>query len=322
MTAPRIPIEPFADFAAASRAALELLQDQLGMGLWMVTRTAGDDWIILGASNREARYAVSDGDVFRWSDSFCSRMVRGEGPNIAPCAAEVASYRDAPIARQLPIGSYVGIPLRTAAGELFGTVCAIDPEERTTALEAAAPLLDVIGRLLATVLDRDLRLGAEARRAERAEAAAMRDELTGLWNRRAWEQLRASEESRCRRYGHSACVLSIDLDGLKAVNDTEGHGAGDQLLRRAACALRNGVREQDVVARVGGDEFAVLLVECLEEQGRIVQGHHREGLDCERVSASIGFARREPVRGLDHAWSHADEAMYEEKRARKGGTRC
>ena len=134
-------------------------------------------------------------------------------------------------------------------------------------------------------------------------------------------QFRASEESRCRRYGHAACVLSIDLDGLKAANDTEGHDAGDRLLRRAAGALRSGVREQDVVARVGGDEFVVLLVECQEEQGRIVQRHLREYLDRERVSASIGFARREPARGLDHAWTHADEAMYVDKRARKGTAR-
>jgi diguanylate cyclase (GGDEF)-like protein len=145
----------------------------------------------------------------------------------------------------------------------------------------------------------------------------MLDELTGLWNRRAWERFRETEEARCRRYGHSACVLSIDLDGLKAANDQRGHEAGDELLRRAAQALRQGVRDQDVVARVGGDEFAVLLVECTEEQGRVVEQRLRAQLRCASVAASLGFARREPATGLDQAWARADAAMYCEKRARK-----
>jgi diguanylate cyclase (GGDEF)-like protein len=91
------------------------------------------------------------------------------------------------------------------------------------------------------------------------------------------------------------------------------------LLRRAARALKSSLREQDVVARVGGDELAVLLVECQEKQGRAVECRLRGHLDREQVAASVGFARRDPVAGLNQAWSRADEEMYREKRARKGG---
>lgn len=313
----RVFLEPYADFSAASRAALDLLQDRLGMGLWMVTRVTGGEQIVLGAVHRGSQYPVQEGDVFRWSDTFCARMVAEDAPQCAPCVSEIAAYRQAPAAQGMAIAAYVGIPLRTADGELFGTLCAIDPLPHPELERGADLMLTIVGRLLSTVLERDLRLAAEARRSEKAEAAAMLDELTGLWNRRAWERFRETEEARCGRYGHSACVLSIDLDGLKAANDQRGHEAGDELLRRAAQALQRSVREQDVVARVGGDEFAVLLVECTEEQGRGVEQRLRAQLTRDEVAASIGFARREPAAGLDQAWARADEAMYREKRAHK-----
>lgn len=317
----RVLLDPFVDFTMASRFALEFLRKQLGMGLWLVTRVSGAEQIVLAAASREDQYPIGEGDVFRFSDSFCSRMVTGEGPQFAPRAAEVAAYREAPAAKAMTIGAYMGVPLCTAEGELFGTLCAIDPSPQPETRMAVDPLLQIIGRLLATVLDRDLRLTAESRRVEKAEAAAMLDELTGLWNHRAWDRFRAAEESRCRRYGHCACVLSLDLDGLKVANDTRGHAAGDDLLRCAARALKHGLREQDIVARVGGDEFGVLLVECQADQGKAVERRLREHLENEQVAASIGFARRDPATGLDQAWSRADEAMVRDKRDRQSRRR-
>ena len=153
----RVSLEPFGDFTLASRAALDLLQEQLGMGLWMVTRVSGGEQIVLGAAHRGSDYPVHEGDVFCWSDTFCARMVAEEGPQCAPSVAEIASYRAAPAARGLRIGAYVGIPLRTADGQLFGTLCAIDPVPQPALAKVADPLLTTVGRLLATVLDRDTR---------------------------------------------------------------------------------------------------------------------------------------------------------------------
>ncbi len=321
MSVDRIVLEPFADFEAASRAALDCLQLQLGMSLWMVTRAAGEDQIVLGTADRNSGYPIHPGDVYRWSDGFCARMVAGRAPQYAPRVAAIEAYARAPVAQALTIGAYVGIPLRRADGALFGTLCAIDPSPQSDDFATNAdPLLQVIGRLLATVLDRELQLTSDARRIEKAEAAAMVDQLTGLWNRRAWEHFRETEEARCRRYGHSACMMSIDLDGLKHANDTYGHEAGDELLRGAARALKGSVREQDVVARIGGDEFAVLLVECDEQGGGGSERRVRDNLARLDVAASIGFARREASADLTEAWSRADEAMYRDKRARKGAT--
>src|SRR4051812_30560722 len=106
------------DFAGASQEVLAFLQGRIGMDLWMVTRTDDADWVVLSCADRA--YGVEPGTVFRWADTVCSRMVRGEGPRVAPRAADVAAYADAPIRAELDVGAYVGVPLIDDHGELFG----------------------------------------------------------------------------------------------------------------------------------------------------------------------------------------------------------
>ena len=99
----------FADFPTAATAVLEFLQDRLGFDLWMVTRTVGDDWIVLQVADKG--YHVNSGDVFKWSDSFCSRMVTGVGPRVAPSTDDIACYAVAPIRDRVTINAYIGVPL-------------------------------------------------------------------------------------------------------------------------------------------------------------------------------------------------------------------
>jgi diguanylate cyclase len=153
-------------------------------------------------------------------------------------------------------------------------------------------------------------------RAERAEAEASIDVLTGAASRRQWERTLEIEEQRCARYGHPACVVAIDLDGLKRVNDTSGHQAGDDLLRSTAGALTSATRAIDVVARVGGDEFAVLAVDTDLVTGRVLAARLSEALANAGVPASLGLAERTPEAGLAEAWSQADDRMYSTKRRR------
>jgi diguanylate cyclase len=304
--------EPFADFSSAAQGVLRLLHNRLGFDLWMVTRTEGDDWIVLHAEDHG--YGVQDGTVFRWADSFCARMVEGQGPRIAPRSEAVPTYATAPIGQQVRIGAYVGVPLSRADGSLFGTLCAIHPAPQPAAIQAEQPLVELLSSLLSTILGAELRAAEEARKAERAQAEALLDPLTGLFNRRGWDQLVAAEEERCRRYGHPACVVSLDLNDLKVVNDTHGHAAGDELLRRCGDALRSSVRHQDVAARLGGDEFAVLCVECDPVYIHSLVGRIRATLLDQDISASIGFASRHPASNLVETLHQADVAMYAEKR--------
>lgn len=303
------------DFAAASQVTMAFLRHRLGFKLWMVTRTEGDDWIVLFAD--DAGYGVHAGQVFRWSDTMCSRMVMDKGPNIAPDVNAVPVYAGAPIKQKMDIGAYVGIPLRRTDGSLFGTLCGIDPNPQPGEIREDLEMVTLLAELLSSLLNAELNAADAGRRAERAELDATRDSLTGLYNRRGWDMLLQREEERCRRYGHSACMVSIDLDDLKFINDTQGHAAGDALLLRAGKALQAVTRACDVVARLGGDEFAMLMVECDYFDAQALLLRVQETLIAYDVRASLGMAMRKAGYDLEEAFAMADAEMYRAKRSRK-----
>ncbi len=153
---------------------------------------------------------------------------------------------------------------------------------------------------------------------------AQRDSLTGLWNRRRFEDDLAKQIARCRRYGDEAALLVLDLDGFKEINDTLGHLAGDDVLRALADGLSQRLRASDSAARIGGDEFALLLPNVGDAEARAVTADvaarltefvHRH-LDRDvHLSLSIGVALLdETVGGVSEAFTAADRAMYEDKR--------
>ena len=316
MESASFPFGPAVDFGSASKRALAFLHESLGMALWMVTRLEGENWIVLTSADRG--YGVKPGDVLRWSDSVCSRMVQGFGPRIAPVIDLVPAYRDAPIGRQFSIGSYVGVPLQSADGAFFGTLCAFDPAPRPDLPANALELAELLGELLSGILVLELTVEETERAADWAQQEGATDELTGLFNRRGWENLVAAEEDRCRRHGNSAAVVVIDIDGLKVVNDAHGHGAGDDLLRRCATAIGRTTRDHDAAARLGGDEFGVLLVEADAAGAAEFAARLGEALAAEAVGASIGFATRTLQEGIYGAAVEADRRMYEAKRTRYG----
>ncbi len=317
MQPPGLDLTPFEDFESASRAVLAWLHHQLGFRLWMMTRTDGNDWTVL--QTEDHGYDVPEGTVFRWADSFCSRMIEGLGPRAAPVAASIEAYRAAPISQYVPIGAYIGVPVYREDGTLFGTLCAIDPEPMDESIVDHLPLVELMARLLGTVLAFDIMTTRQARQLERVRQQAITDELTGLLNRRGWEQQVAAEESRARRYGNPACVIMIDLDDLKEVNDTLGHPEGDALIRRAAECLSRSVRDSDIVARPGGDEFSVLAVECNLAGGQALHDKISATFEDNGINASVGLAIRDPKTGFDAAIAAADRAMYAEKERRRTG---
>ena len=134
-----------------------------------------------------------------------------------------------------------------------------------------------------------MRLAAEVERLERELAAARSqmaalearadvDPLTDVLNRRGFERELKRSLAYVKRYGPSAALLYLDLDGFKAVNDRHGHAAGDAVLKAVAMVLSRHVRASDVVARLGGDEFAVLLWN-IDRGGCAQEGAHHRGGD-------------------------------------------
>ena len=155
---------------------------------------------------------------------------------------------------------------------------------------------------------------------------AMYDLLTGLFNRRAFDDLMHRELSLRDRHGHGLSMVMIDLDHFKAVNDTYGHPAGDATLMRIADVLVENVRESDVVGRLGGDEFAVILSQAdtdtaSEKAVSLVEKIEEQPLDWngEEIPIQVSYGLY-TFRGGDtagDALAAADRAMYEHKMAHK-----
>jgi diguanylate cyclase (GGDEF)-like protein len=308
-------------FSQAGREVLHYLKQHLGFDLWMITRVNGDDWIVLQAEDQG--YQVVEGDVLKWSDSFCSQMVQGLGPNIAPCAMQVITYANTPIAQKLPIESYVGYPIVFADGELFGTLCGIDPKQQPADLERQAPLLSLLSQLLSRLLQLEWQHIQTLRENQRLANEALTDPLTGTYNRRAWQAFMTSEEHNCRTFGNEACLFVLDLNDLKKVNDHGGHLAGDELIQTTVSSIQSALAVSDVLARLGGDEFAILAVDRDESSAQTLFQQLQQRLDQAHVSVAIGMAMRDHHGTLDDAFIIADQRMYEHKRQiKENATDC
>jgi diguanylate cyclase (GGDEF)-like protein len=172
-------------------------------------------------------------------------------------------------------------------------------------------------RLLATLIDSEQRADRSHRRALRAEEESMTDDLTGLPNGRGWWRALLREASRCDRYGLAAVVAVVDLDELKVINDTQGHLAGDLLLRTLGETLTAAVRDSDVVARLGGDEFGVLAVDYQRPLPDTMVDRLRAGLEAAGIRASVGADVYRTGDIIDDTFHRADSDMYLVKRARR-----
>ena len=303
-------------FDQACVAVVDFLKDAVPLGYWSVSRYDGERQLYLQV--RDDSYGTSAGDSHSWDGSLCRRMVAG-APQVAPDAMAVPEYAAAGVSGQLPIGAYVGVPLQSEDGQLFGTLCGLDPAPQDEALREHAPLLALLGSLLTTILQSDLARAEVERSAERSEREAETDVLTGLGNRRRWARFLAAEEVRLRTFGDPAAVLVLDLDGLKAVNDGRGHAAGDDLICRAAKVLRRQLRDHDLLARLGGDEFGVVATRITPGQVPSLVTRLRSALDDAGIAASVGSAPYALADGLGAAWEQADLNMYADKQRRRAG---
>jgi diguanylate cyclase (GGDEF)-like protein len=154
---------------------------------------------------------------------------------------------------------------------------------------------------------------------------AVTDPLTGLYNRHKLDEALAIEVERARRYDRPLSLIMIDLDGLKSFNDKHGHPAGDKVLRIVAEAIRSQIRTVDLPARIGGDEFLILLPEADLDAAtlvavRICSKITSTSFKGELLSVSAGVAQWSPTYSDAEGFLEAvDQAMYQAKRA--GGRR-
>jgi two-component system, cell cycle response regulator len=222
---------------------------------------------------------------------------------------------------------YVYIIVMTGDDQDDGVIEALDAGADDY-LHKGAPPAELRARL--RVAERIVTLEQRLRRTLESKARqAASDPLTGLSNRRTFDQRLNAEFKRARRFAESVSVLLIDADNFKQVNDQYGHQVGDEVLRRLAATLRESLpREYDVLARVGGEEFATILPHTSRENAAIVAERLRAAIESASfptaagmlsITISIGVGslsnrlRAEPQTTLD-VLDEADRGLYESKR--------
>ena len=287
--------EKFGSFGEAADAVVAMMEQLLHLDVWLVTRVYDEEWIVLHTYGYGGFKA---GDVMPLKATICNQLLQGNGPNIAPNIAEVPAYAQAPVTKLHPVGCYVGAPL-VINGAVYGVLCGMSEKPGPAEMTAQTPHLVTAARTLSTILGGKLESEALERRVERAENEALIDDMTGLYNRRGWDQLVAHEQARGRRYGHRHAVFFMDIDGLKRINDEQGHEAGDVAIVRAAEAIRSVTREHDVAARLGGDEFALLAIETDGSEAAVLSERLGAAFRDSGVSVSIGYARADAPLDLD-----------------------
>jgi diguanylate cyclase (GGDEF)-like protein len=192
-------------------------------------------------------------------------------------------------------------------------------------------MIALVGLSVAALLAALVLIWSRSERMQELKRQASQDSLTGLKNRRRFEEDLRSELARSHRYEVAGALLMLDLDHFKQVNDTLGHPAGDRVISEIAAVLRGRTRETDVLARLGGDEFAIVLPRCdLDEAEDVaaeiataIRERMRAEKDVPPITASIGIAPFGAGQRLSYetVLGRADAAMYEAKGAGRDSVR-
>jgi diguanylate cyclase (GGDEF)-like protein len=239
--------------------------------------------------------------------SFCGHAILSDDVLMVPDATKDGRFLDNPLVVGSPdIRFYAGCPIAGPGGAKLGTLCLIDQLPRELSAEEIQTLRD-----LADMVENEIA----------TSNLAVTDSLTGLGNRRGFDMAAPLVLEINRRKSIDSALLYLDLDKFKAINDGFGHAEGDRALQEFASLLRSALRVSDVIARVGGDEFVVLLSGTSEYEGALQRlrgslvtrnevGTHRYRLE---TSVGIAILRREEHETLDLLLHRADEAMYLEK---------
>lgn len=211
------------------------------------------------------------------------------------------------------VASMICVPLFHEAGAI-GVLKVLSTRRHGFSAEDLATL-----QLLAEIIAVSLH---QAGQYQTARHDSLHDALTGLGNRRAFDERLAREIDRHNRYSNPLCLALLDLDHFKTVNDRDGHPAGDEVLRQVATILTKRMRTVDACFRIGGDEFAVLLPETSAAGAKLAIGRAESDILATRlgegtIGVSAGVVEAEGTISAKNLIDRADAVLYETKRAKK-----
>jgi diguanylate cyclase (GGDEF)-like protein len=242
-------------------------------------------------------------------ESFCRYTIKEDEPVIVPDATQDARFKDNPhVTSPNGVRFYAGMPLRTPDGENIGTICAIDSKPR----QFSSHEIEIFKELARVAMSE-----LELRR------LATTDGLTGVNTRRAFKEDAQKYVSLARRHRSQLSVIALDIDRFKSINDTYGHASGDTVLRAVAKAVQTELRASDLLGRIGGEEFAIILPDADAKAATAVAEKLRHAVLALKfpgshppitVTASFGVATLDPgTDDFDSLLLKADEALYEAK---------
>lgn len=311
----------FFDFTDATASVLDLLEKQLpDCAVFVAYHDEDAELLRIVDFRGEPIYGITNGQTM----PLMTDGARPDAP-VDPAPAILAN----PVVRD--VRSFIGIPLVLNDGVHFGTLCAIANVGDRFARNDVE-LLTVLGRVIINELDREVMQQEMQQRNEdllrhnrRLRVDAFTDALTGVSNRRGFERALAREWKLSHRGTVESFLVLIDLDEFKSVNDHFGHAAGDEMLRLCARALTDAGRETDVIGRIGGDEFAAILIGCAtSDEAQVFAERASERLEeflrdnDAKVTFSAGHQGLADSPSPLRAMELADQAMYWQKRTRSG----
>ena len=245
--------------------------------------------------------------------SFCGHTILGDNTFYIEDATKDERFADNPLVAGPPhIRFYAGHPLRAPSGEKMGTLCIIDSKPKKLSNDDLLALED-----LAAIVDQELA----------AVQLATMDELTNISNRRGFNRLANNSLSFCQRQKLPATLLYFDLDAFKPINDNYGHQEGDRALLLFAEQLKGFFRESDVCARVGGDEFVVLLTNTDTLKAKNAITRFKKALSMAQQTLQLAYklefsygvacCQTGQQSNIDQLIHEADQAMYQHKSAKR-----
>ena len=239
------------------------------------------------------------------SHSFCQHVAANAAPLVIEDAREDPVLCTNRAIGDLDVIAYAGFPIFAPSGHVLGSLCAIDSQPRVWEAEQLAALADIAALVGSELERRDLvrRLAIDART----------DALTGMANRRAWDDGLPAALRSAERLGHPLSVLLVDIDYFKAYNDRLGHPAGDAALRAIGERWRALTRDIDLLARIGGEEYGLVLPGCTPEEAVVVGDRLRAAMP-PGLTASAGVTAWTGAGSAEQVVAEADRALYRAKR--------
>jgi GGDEF domain-containing protein len=294
----------------AIRTLLVSLHARIPLKLWIVTAIEGPDWQMMYSHNMGCNLTQEQLTV--WQERFCRRMMESKGVDAESYVEESATRSADASESDVPIKAYIGVPLYDDNHQLIGTLCGVDPEPDVAGIRSGEALVRQTATLISRLLSMEAHVAAQRFLANKWSDSARRDELTGLLNRRGWDELMRQTRSLWGKEIHGVIVVDVGTSNAADQQDAAGVGA---LLHRAASALTVSMRGQDAVARLGDHSFGILL-RC-DSPGMVntVVMRIEQELRAAAVSASTGYSTSPPALSLDAAFIAAYAMMSQRKQS-------